>query len=114
MIKTLCDVEIIISEDNEVSYNYKGVLYTKEQFEERFLPKSKKFALIYTDYGDTCDGLARVSGVYDTFREAQIEMNKDVEHFCEDSYLPIDESDNHCLVGDTFDGCQWQILEMEV
>lgn len=116
MIKTLNDVEIIISEDNEVSYNYKGVLYTKEQFEERFLPKSKKFVLIYTDYGDTCDGLARVSGVYDTFREAQIEMNKDVEHFKEiNSQYPEEASDdNYVVLGDTFDGCQWQILEMEV
>jgi hypothetical protein len=114
-MKILNDVQIIISEDNEVSYNYKGILFTKEQFEEQFLPKSKKFVLIYTDYGDTCDGLARVSGVFNTFREAQIEMNRDVEQYKVDCQYPEEASDdNYIVLGDTFGGCQWQILEMEI
>lgn len=114
-MKTLNDVQIIITEDNEISYNYKGILFTKEQFEEQFLPKSKKFVLIYTDYGDTCDGLARVSGVFNTFREAQIEMNRDVEQYKVDCQYPEEASDdNYVVLGDTYGGCQWQILEMEV
>lgn len=114
-MKTLNDVQIIITEDNEVSYNYKGILFTKEQFEEQFLPKSKKFVLIYTDYGDTCDGLARVSGVFNTFREAQIEMNRDVEQYKVDCQYPEEASDdNYIVLGDTYGGCQWQILEMEI
>lgn len=114
-MKTLNDVQIIISEDNEVSYNYKGILFTKEQFEEQFLPKSKKFVLIYTDYGDTCDGLARVSGVFNTFREAQIEMDRDVNQYRVDCQYPEEASDdNYIVLGDTYGGCQWQILEMEI
>lgn len=114
-MKTLNDVQVIISEDNEVSYNYKGILFTKEQFEEQFLPKSKKFVLIYTDYGDTCDGLARVSGVFNTFREAQIEMDRDVNQYRLDCQYPEEASDdNYIVLGDTYGGCQWQILEMEV
>lgn len=114
-MKTLNDIQIIISEDNEVSYNYKGILFTKEQFEVQFLPKSKKFVLIYTDYGDTCDGLARVSSVFNTFREAQIEMDRDVEQYKVDCQYPEEASDdNYFVLGDTFGGCQWQILEMEV
>lgn len=114
-MKTLNDVQIIITEDNEVSYNYKGILFTKEQFEEQFLPKSKKFVLIYTDYGDTCDGLARVSGVFSTFREAQIEMDRDVNQYKVDCQYPEEASDdNYIVLGDTYGGCQWQILEMEV
>ena len=103
-MKTLNDVQIIISEDNEVSYNYKGILFTKEQFEEQFLPKSKKFVLIYTDYGDTCDGLARVSGVFNTFREAQIEMDRDVEQYKVDCQYPEEASDDNYIVLNTVDG----------
>lgn len=111
-MRTLNDVQIIITEDG-VSYNYKGILFTKEQFEEQFLPKSKKFVLIYTDYGDTCDGLARVSGVFDTFREAQIEMDRDVEQYKVDCQYPEEASDdNYVVLGDTYGGCQWQILEI--
>lgn len=113
-MRTLNDVQIIISVDDGVSYNYKGILFTKEQFEEQFLPKSKKFVLIYTDYGDTCDGLARVSGVFSTFREAQIEMDRDVEQYKVDCpYIEEASDDNYFVLGDTFGGCQWQILEVE-
>lgn len=74
-----------------------------------------KYVVIYTDYGDTCDGLARVSGVFDTFREAQEDMNKDVEQYKVDCQYPEEASDdNYVVLGDTFGGCQWQILELEV
>ena len=114
-MKTLTDVQIIISEDNTVSYNYNGTLWTKEQFEEQFLPKSKKFIVIYTDFGDTCDGFARVSGTYKTLDEAKKDMLKDIEWYRRDNDLPYTvEQDDRILLGDEFNGCQWQILEIEV
>lgn len=73
-MKTLTDVEVIVSKDNTVSYNYKGTLWTKEQFEEQFLPKSKKFMVIYTNLGDTCDGFTRVSGVFNTMQILEVDM----------------------------------------
>ena len=40
-MKTFTDVEIIV-DDGEINYNYRGVLYTKEQFEEKFLHSPEK------------------------------------------------------------------------
>lgn len=39
-MKTLNDVQIIITGDNKVSYNYNGTLYTKEEFEDTYFPKA--------------------------------------------------------------------------
>lgn len=39
-MKTLNDVQIIITGDNKVSYNYNGTLYTKEEFEDTYFPKT--------------------------------------------------------------------------
>lgn len=41
-MKTLNDVQIIITGDNKVSYNYNGTLYTKEEFEDTYFPKESK------------------------------------------------------------------------
>lgn len=38
-MKALWPVEILITEDNKVSYNYNGTLYTKEEFEDTYFPK---------------------------------------------------------------------------
>lgn len=119
-MKTLTDVEIIISEDNKVSYNYKGILWTKEQFEEQFLPKSNKFVVIYTDFGNTCDGSARISGVFNTMDEAQADMDNDIKVWCQENNLSRDEDactdhPDKVVIGDEWRfGCQWQILEVEM
>lgn len=114
-MKTLNNIEIIVSEDNEVSYNYKGTLFTKEQFEEQFLPKSKKYVVIYTDFGDTCDGFARVLKTCDTKEAAMKKMKEDIKTWRKSNTpsLTIDKGD--CILyGDEQNGCQWQILEVEM
>lgn len=79
-----------------------------------------KYVLIYTDFGDTCDGLARVSGVYNTQKEAYEEMRADVECYLQKQHNNPDmeevteENDIYVLVGDDQDGCQWQILEITI
>ena len=119
-MKTLTDVQIIITEDNEVSYNYKGILFTKEQFEEKFFPKSKKFIVIYTDFGDTCDGFARISGIFNTMDEAQANMDNDIKYYCQENNMNRDEDvradySDRVVIGDEWQfGCQWQILEVEM
>ena len=73
-----------------------------------------KHVLIYTEYGDTCDGLARVFGVYNTVEEAETNMKDDVQGYLIDNpNLKITEEDiSYILVGDEDYGCQWQILEI--
>ena len=76
-----------------------------------------KYIVIYTDFGDTCDGLARVSGVFNTQADAVDEMKKDVEYYLDqnpDLTVTDQQVPNWFLVGDEDNGCQWQILEVEV
>jgi hypothetical protein len=78
-----------------------------------------KYVVIYTDFGDTCDGLARVEGIYDSRPEAYDAMRADVEVYLQSNHNNPDikvteENDNYILVGDDESGCQWQILELEV
>lgn len=42
---------------------------------------NKEYVVIYTDIGDTCDGLARVLTTTATLQEAQAEMTKDVNNY---------------------------------
>jgi len=76
-----------------------------------------KYVLIYTDFGDTCDGLARVNGVYDTLENAQKAMDNDVNNYMLENNLEDEaltkSSYTYTLVGDESDGCQWQILEIK-
>lgn len=70
------------------------------------------FVVIYTDYGDTCDGLARVLGTYKTLAEAQAAMQGDVEYI-KNPFVDITEKeDNHVMIGDESNGCLWQVLEI--
>lgn len=78
-----------------------------------------KYIVIYTDFGDTCDGLARVSGVFNTRDYAYKDMRADVELYLKENHNNpnaevTEENDNYILVGDEQDGCQWQILEIEI
>lgn len=76
-----------------------------------------KYILIYTDFGDTCDGLARVSGIFDTREQAAEKMKKDVAWYLDENKT-LDITDQQIpswiLVGDNQNGCQWQILELGV
>ena len=72
------------------------------------------FVVIYTDYGCTCDGLARVTGTYKTLKEAQEAMRIDANMYRE--YNPLlditEEDDKHIFVGDIDNGSLVQILEI--
>ncbi len=76
-----------------------------------------KYVLIYTDFGDTCDGLARVSGIFNTQIDAVNEMKLDVNHYLNHNpNLAVTDQQvpNWLLVGNEDNGCQWQILEITV
>jgi len=77
---------------------------------------TNKYVVIYTDFGDTCDGFARVLMTCDTKEAAIKEMNEDIQIWKEQNKkrpLTIDKGD--CILyGDEQNGCQWQILEVKV
>lgn len=79
---------------------------------------TKHYTLIYTDFGDSCDGLARVLGTFKDMKSAQKEMKSDIKCYLKANKNMKDnitfEYDNAVLIGDECDGCQWQILEVEV
>ena len=72
------------------------------------------FKIIYTDYGCTCDGLARVLEKHKTLEESQEAMKNDVKFYLKQNpNLDItEEYSDHILVGDEDKGCLWQILEL--
>ena len=75
-----------------------------------------EYILIYTDFGDTCDGLAKIEGVYNSQVEAYDAMRADVELYLKSNHNNPDmevteEGNDYILAGDDRDGRQWQILE---
>lgn len=76
---------------------------------------TKKYVVIYTDFGDTCDGFARVSGVFDTKNDAKQDIERDIFTYDKEGrYERTIDADDRVLLGDECNGCQWQILEVEV
>jgi len=76
---------------------------------------TKLYVLIYTDFGDTCDGFARIFGKYRTKVDAMKAMQDDVKEYNRDNdYAVTIDKDDRILLGDESNGCQWQILEIEV
>ena len=60
MMKVLNNIEIIII-DKKIYYNYNGMLYTKEQFEDTYFPKvntssepQKEIEDLFDDAGEIC------------------------------------------------------------
>lgn len=78
----------------------------------------KKYAVIYTDFGDSCDFLARMLGKYDTKEQAAKEMKQDAEFYLENekengrSTHITEEDNNFIFVGSEEYGCKWQIIEL--
>lgn len=76
----------------------------------------KIYTVIYTDFGDTCDGFARVLSTHKNKANAIHEMDKDIANYrkenqcSEPEYYSLDK----VVIGDEHNGCQWQILEVEV
>lgn len=76
---------------------------------------TKFYAVIYTEHGDTCDGFARVLGTYKTKDKAKEELERDLFTYdYQGKYDRDDVSDSQVILGNDQDGCQWQILELEV
>lgn len=88
---------------------------TNEDFNKFVREKSSnKYVLIYTDKGCTCDGLARIYGVFDTLSEAQSEMTKDVNYYLTNNpdVECVEDAPLHRICEDCDEecGCTWQIL----
>ena len=76
---------------------------------------TKHYIVIYTDLGDGCDGFASILGTYKTKEEAKVEMDKDIESYNQGNDLPVTiDKDDAIVVGDEEQGCQWQILEVDI
>ena len=76
---------------------------------------TKHYTVIYTDFGDSCDGYARVLGTYETKEIAQKEMKSDVKFYRRvNRYPEVKYEGDGVVVGDREHSCQWQILEVEV
>ena len=50
---------------------------------------TKRYQVIYTDYGDSCDGLARVLGIYETKEKAEHEMDSDIKFYQRRNHRPM-------------------------
>ena len=75
----------------------------------------KLYVVIYTDFGDTCDGFARVFGKYRTKEAAIKAMKEDVKEYNRDNnYVVTIDKGDRILLGDEYNGCQWQVLEIEI
>ena len=78
----------------------------------------KKYIVIYTDFGDSCDGFARAIGSFDDMASAQKAVQSDINCYLEENKRFEDDISIHqpdrVLIGSDYDGCQWQILEVEV
>lgn len=76
-----------------------------------------KYVVIFTDYGDTCDGLARQLITTCELEAAEKEMTADVKQYLEDNenMRKVKEGPGFVYVSDGCEnGCQWQILTVEV
>jgi len=74
----------------------------------------KLYVVIYTDFGDSCDGFARIFGKYKTKAAAMKAMQDDIKDYNRDNdYEVTINKGDRILLGDESNGCQWQILEIE-
>lgn len=76
-----------------------------------------KYVVIYTDYGDTCDGLARQLITTCELEAAEKEMTADIKQYLEDheNMKVIKEGPGFAYISDGYEnGCQWQILEITI
>ena len=91
------------------------------------MPLSEKtvFVAMYVDYGETCDGKARVLGIYPTLDVAIEEIKADMSTWIaaaeEDLGIPREsikadfDKMTACLPGSDYDaGCEWSIEEQEL
>ena len=76
---------------------------------------TKLYVAMYTDFGDSCDGLARVLKTRSTKEAAMKDMKEDIAVWTKENKRPLTMDRGDCILyGDEYNGCQWQILEVEV
>ena len=118
-MKTLTDVQIIITEKDGIQYNYKGVLYTEAQFKEKFL--TKKYVVVYKEFGDSADYDREVFiGEYNERQEAVDALRADMLTYMnsnEDNDAEVADDKGmyaqvECNSGDY--GCEWWVIEKEL
>lgn len=84
--------------------------------------KIRRYILTVVDYGDTCDGKARVLGVSQTHQEAYDKMDADAKEKAEEIYEDKEDAKSGTViswwdasVGDTATcGYEYKIEEVEV
>lgn len=79
--------------------------------------KVKLWIATYVDRGETCDGKARVLGVYDSKEEAVMVIRNDIEHWADDHAgddieVDFDQMRAYYIGNDV--GCEWNVEECEV
>lgn len=115
-MKTLTDVQIIITKQGSIKYNYNGVLYTEDQFRKKFL--TKKYIVVYKEFGDSADYDREILvGEYYERQEAVDALNVDKLTYMKsnkdnDSEVVEDKGMYvmvECNGGDY--GCEWWVIE---
>ena len=79
------------------------------------MPK-KIWIATYVDYGETCDGKARVLDVCTSKEEATAAVHNDIEKWCDDHagekvIVDFDAMSAHYSTYDDDRGCEWNISE---
>lgn len=70
---------------------------------------SRRWAVTYVDYGETCDGKARIHGIYESRAKAVAELEKDMERYAgENPMATLDMVDWSADLGDNA-GCEWNV-----
>lgn len=77
----------------------------------------KKYVVTYVDTAETCDGKARVMGIYDSMETAREKVREDMGHY-------LDSNDGKGFEaywdkmsvwnGDGTCGCEWNIEEVTI
>jgi hypothetical protein len=74
----------------------------------------------YTDYGDTCDGHARLLGSYETDEKAELEVFKDMDRYAKEHNNAGDSLDFRSYDHEVWlngnvgaQGCVWDIHEVK-
>jgi len=95
--------------------------HAEELFVESGKEKAKKFVVTAVDYGDTCDGKARVIGVFDECEKAVEFVKSDIAGYVDNgtidgecTYDEIDYEGMSVFTDNHENGCEWNIEEVAV
>ena len=75
---------------------------------------TKIWIATYVDYGETCDGKARVLGVYKSKEEATAAVRNDIEKWADDragESIEVDFDRMRTYFVENGNGCEWNIEE---